>query len=166
MDNLKFLKLVAINDVNCLLEKEKTYKGSWKKSGGKSSWSMIQRKIDRLTVLMAHPVEPNNLDLDGLMDRLNYDGLLPEDIDAVEFLVKSHSAGDVFYKITEEETLSGGVGEDGSVLAEIRDLRRYTMLLESELVARGVVVLPDYDEPDDEALHALIDDEDGREHIL
>lgn len=33
----------------------------------------------------------------------------------------------------------GQVGEDGTVLAEIRDLRRYLMLVEAEMVKRGAV---------------------------
>lgn len=33
-------------------------------------------------------------------------------------------------------------GEDGSVLAEVRDLRRYLLLIEAEMVARGVVTCP------------------------
>ena len=33
-------------------------------------------------------------------------------------------------------------GEDGSVLAEVRDLRRYLLLVEAEMVERGVVELP------------------------
>lgn len=33
-------------------------------------------------------------------------------------------------------------GEDGTVLAEVRDLRRYLLLIESEMVARGEVVYP------------------------
>lgn len=34
-------------------------------------------------------------------------------------------------------------GEDGTVLAEVRDLRRYLLLVEAEMIARGVVADPD-----------------------
>ena len=37
---------------------------------------------------------------------------------------------------------SGGSIEDGMPLAEIRDLRRYLLLVEAEMVARGTVKLP------------------------
>ena len=45
---------------------------------------------------------------------------------------------DVFEKIMYE----GGGGEDGSVLAEIRDLRRYLILIEAEMMARDIIDVP------------------------
>jgi hypothetical protein len=37
---------------------------------------------------------------------------------------------------------TGGGGEDGTVLAEVRDLRRYLLLVEAEMMQRGVVPAP------------------------
>ena len=47
-------------------------------------------------------------------------------------------------------------GEDGTVLTEVRDLRRYLLLVEADMVAAGVVEVdrPPGDGPDDENLHA------------
>jgi hypothetical protein len=47
---------------------------------------------------------------------------------------------DIFKCIELEERVQG---EDGTALAEIRDLRRYCMLVEAEMMARGVVKIPD-----------------------
>lgn len=43
---------------------------------------------------------------------------------------------DIFSCIEMEEQIQG---EDGTALAEVRDLRRYLMLVEAEMMARGVV---------------------------
>lgn len=54
---------------------------------------------------------------------------------------------DIFYHIERNSS-----GLDGSVLAEIRDLRRYLILIEAEMMARGVVV---QNETEDTSLHGL-----------
>jgi hypothetical protein len=53
--------------------------------------------------------------------------------------VRSHPPQfNVFDYITSQTTS----GEDGTVLAEVRDLRRYLLLVEAEMMARGVVPVP------------------------
>lgn len=142
MDNkhLSFLNRVVNQDVAGLIEKEKTYKSSWKKSGGRSAWFMIKRKLDRLINILDRPEEPTKA-FQTSTDELNY-------------YKECSVAEDIFGKITAEEKQTGGRGLDGSVLAEIRDLRRYLVLVEAEMYARGVV---DYDSKDDENLHGLDD---------
>jgi hypothetical protein len=148
-DNLIYLDLVAKQDIEGLMEKEKTYQGSWKKSGGRSAWMMVKRKIDRLTNLMSREPEPKDFVLD--VEKVRYRTEL------INFLLRAYIAEDVFERIKYEERLSGGKGLDGGVLAEIRDLRRYLMLIESEMYAQGVIPTETVWEKDDEALHAKME---------
>ena len=48
MDHMRFLKEISEKDIRQLEEKEKTYKGSWKKRGGVGAFMMLARKWDRL----------------------------------------------------------------------------------------------------------------------
>ncbi len=95
--HMKYLSDIANADVAHLIEKEKTYKGSWKKRGGIGAYMMLARKIDRLE----HMASERNWDI---------------------------------FK-------DSGDGRDGTPIAEIRDLRRYLLLVESELVAQGQLPL-------------------------
>lgn len=105
MNHLLFLEIVASEDIGHLRMKEKTYKGSWKKSGGRSAWFMIKRKMDRLENMMqADPFESD--------------------------LTMLKSEHDIFEKIKHDTS-----GIDGTVLAEVRDLRRYLLLVESEILS-------------------------------
>jgi hypothetical protein len=88
--------------VTLLLEKEKTYKGSWKKRGGVGAFMMLARKWDRLENM-----------LEG-----------------------SKPAYDLFAEIEANPS-----GCDGTILAEVRDLRRYLLLVEAEMTARGTLEL-------------------------
>jgi len=98
LHHLQYLSDIANNDVEHLLEKERTYKGSWKKRGGVGAFMMLARKWDRLENILGD------------------DGVLKYDIFAAI-----------------ENDLSG---EDGTVLAEVRDLRRYLLLVEAEMTSR------------------------------
>jgi hypothetical protein len=120
------MNAVAQEDVRFLKEKDKTYGGSWKKSGGRSAWFMLKRKIDRLIVLMTPPDPPPGWPTSVHVNAATTDRLL-----------RMTQAEDIFAQIT---TRPGG--EDGTVLAEVRDLRRYLLLVEAEMLARGVVEMP------------------------
>lgn len=145
MRYLQFLKTVVIQDINSLLEKEKTYQGSWKKSGGISAWMMIVRKLDRLSVLMKATPIPTD-------EQIKNAGILQ----CKQWLYDIAENGDVFKKITREETASGGVGRDGSIIAELRDLRRYTILVEAFLIEQGILKVNVFDI--DESNHAKHDE--------
>jgi hypothetical protein len=95
MKHMRFLTKVTEADIACIIEKEKTYKGSWKRRGGIGAAMMTLRKIDRL---------------EELLNEYDYD---------------------IFRAI---EALPAG--PDGSTLAEVRDLRRYLILIEAEMLAR------------------------------
>lgn len=136
MDHMQFLEAVTKADVEHLREKEKTYKGSWKAAGGRSAWFMLRRKIDRLLVMMEEPVWPESFGLQDLIEASRTDwakGGIPCELS--DWFREMVLAGDVFYKIEAEPD-----GSDGTVLAEIRDLRRYLILVEAEMEARGVIL--------------------------
>ena len=92
MDHMKYLQIIANDDVRILEHKEATYKASWKKRGGVGAAMMVLRKIDRL---------------ENMLEERSWD---------------------IFKNI--------GDGSDGTMIAEIRDLRRYLLLIEAEMVAR------------------------------
>jgi hypothetical protein len=48
MDYLRHLVAIADKDVEVLRQKERTYRGSWKKRGGAGAFHMLARKWDRL----------------------------------------------------------------------------------------------------------------------
>lgn len=85
---------IASNDVTVLLEKEKSYGGSWKKRGGVGAYMMLARKWDRLE----------------------------------NFLEKFSNRYDIFAAIAADS-------RDEGLLDDIRDLRRYLMLVEMECVS-------------------------------
>jgi hypothetical protein len=130
MDHMDFIDRVAASDCDVLREKEATYKGSWKMSGGRSAWFMARRNMDRLLNMMASPERPEHFqprlsDIPAFTD------------EQFKFLLKAYIAEDIFAKIEEQPG-----GEDGTVLAVLRDLRRYCTLVEAEMMARGVVPAP------------------------
>lgn len=132
--HLDYLARVADMDVEHILEKERTYQGSWKKSGGRSAWFMVKRKIDRLLVMLAPVPWPESFkpeDLDEIADNPKDCVLSPELAGWVRDVVSSE---DIFEAIHRKPS-----GADGTVLAEVRDLRRYLLLIEAEMMARGVV---------------------------
>lgn len=102
-----FLKTVADNDVVYVLIKDKSYGASWKKRGGVGVFMMLARKWDRLEEMMTSSIS------------MNSGKFVPDKYDLMA---------------RAENDLSG---VDGTVLAEVRDLRRYLLLVESEILARS-----------------------------
>lgn len=138
MNNLPYLVPIAQADIAFIEEREKTYQGSWKKSGGRSAYFQIKRKMDRLTNLMQRPPDCISVsDLDDAIDGLKDEADVTLAVAVVRGLRNAYTAEDVFAKIEDDAS-----GDDGTVLAEIRDLRRYLLLIESEMVARGIVAHP------------------------
>lgn len=124
-DHMNWIDEVRRRDLATLREKERTYKGSWKASGGRSAWFMLRRKIDRLLNMLAPPPCLENFELGAGVQ------MTPEQVDWLERKLR---AEDVFAMIDADPS-----GADGTVLAEIRDLRCYLTLVEAEMIARGVV---------------------------
>lgn len=149
MRHLDFISTVAQEDVAYVDAKDRSYGGSWKRSGGRSAWFMIRRKIDRLMEFLDKPQPPQGFSLDNIDDTiaaLASKSPIPGTPDAtatiLRYLRESYVAEDIFKKIEEEPH-----GFDGSVLAEVRDLRRYLMLVEAEMMARGVIQPKEPDQP-------------------
>jgi hypothetical protein len=138
----KFLQHVADNDVKFLIPRDISYGASWKMSGGRSAWFMLRRKMDRLGEIMKGPT------IKALINT--------PDQSLIEKLEALASAEDIFYKIAEDPS-----GKDGTALAEIRDLRRYLLLVEAEMIASNAITL----EPDEfEELMSPGTPEDGGHH--
>lgn len=119
---------VATQDVEFLLERDRAYGASWKEAGGRSAWFMLRRKMDRLVQIMRRPESPIGFDPEKIRDSVVFEH------DDVAHLVDSYYAENIFAMVRRRPG-----GEDGSALAEIRDLRRYLLLVEAEMVARGVL---------------------------
>lgn len=135
MNHLSYLRTVADVDVESVLEKERTYVGSWKRQGGKNAWAMIRRKIDRLMIMLGDPKPPTMFNISDLDKFLNRECVISESaIQTIKHLRDAYHAGDVFAHIA-----AAPGGEDGTVLAEVRDLRRYLLLVEAEMMARASV---------------------------
>jgi hypothetical protein len=150
----QFLQTVANEDVQFLIPRDIQYGASWKASGGRSAWFNLARKIDRLKELMRTPTPPpyfNFKNVQDTIDAITKGEMLPGSLEATAaiftHLMNCYASEDVFQKI--EADMSG---RDGSVLAEIRDLRRYLLLVEAEIVSR----IPR--EIEDTSLHALQND--------
>jgi hypothetical protein len=137
----KYLGVVAEEDVRYVLKKDKSYGASWKKSGGRSAWFMLKRKIDRMVEMMRDPAWPESFSMENLVEVSMHPALGNDDTaltpELAGWLVEKLSAEDIFTKIEAAPS-----GDDGTVLAEVRDLRRYLMLVEAEMMARGVVANP------------------------
>lgn len=137
-EHMDYIEAVAASDVALLREKEKTYQGSWKRGGGRSAYFMMRRNMDRILNMMARPsndVQFSLADFDDALERAESEnGDFVCDPSIARFLRDSHLSEDIFEKIEEHP-----LGEDGTVLACIRDLRCYLILIEAEMMARGVV---------------------------
>tara|TARA_R110000803_G_scaffold3285_2_gene11177 strand:- start:5028 stop:5486 length:459 start_codon:yes stop_codon:yes gene_type:complete len=107
--HVHFLNHIAIADVKYIKEQEKTYQGSWKKRGGAGAFMNLGRKWDRLEQFMAQ----------------GYDG-----VDKYDVFAAIQSDSDDF-PLDLVDTPSS---HDGTVLDQVRDLRQYLMLVESEVM--------------------------------
>jgi hypothetical protein len=106
---------------------------------------MLVRKIDRLLQMMRKPETPPGFNIDVTLSRVQSDENLgvPGKADIL-YLARCYVAENIFAAIRQ-----GPGGEDGTVLAEVRDLRRYLLLVEAEMMARGVVQVPEPKPPAD-----------------
>lgn len=106
---LKELDIIGIEDAEGLKRAQKSYGNSWKSRGGVGAFMMLARKWDRLeNRLKKHPVFPR-----GAKDE-----------------IQNSAQYDIFGHVIADQRAEG-------VIDDIRDLRRYLMLVEAELRARG-----------------------------
>lgn len=137
-----YLPIVAQEDVRYLLEKDRSYGASWKLAGGRSAYFMLRRKMDRMIEMLKRPEPPHGWSLENYSAAIPLNGNPNQDVtvDAsiARHLLAAYRAEDVFSMIEADPS-----GRDGCVLAEVRDLRRYLLLVEAEMIARGVVTSPE-----------------------
>lgn len=141
MKHLDRLEQIALSDVNVIKMKESTYRGSWKRAGGRSAWFMMRRNMDRLLTMMAAPDAADILQdyTDHLHGACESGGEIHIDEKTLLKFRSAYVAEDIFLKIVEKPD-----GSDGTVLAALRDLRRYAMLVEAEMSAEGVTMEETY----------------------
>ncbi|UQS95125.1 nucleotide modification [Pseudanabaena phage Pam3] len=114
-DHITFLDEVARDDVRAVEIAEQAYGSSWKKRGGVGAFMMLSRKWDRIeNALRPHADDDALANLSGsLRDR-------------------KVAPWDIFGAIVADPRPEG-------IIDDIRDLRRYLLLVESEMRARGAI---------------------------
>lgn len=116
-DNMRHLEAVAAQDVEWLRRKDAEYGSSWKRRGGVGAFMMLARKWDRIeSGLRPAPDDPSRADGARAGERL--------------------APWDILEAIRVD-------GRSEGIIDDIRDLRRYLMLVETEAVERGYATLPE-----------------------
>lgn len=116
-DFLMYLGVVTKHDVEELESAQKSYGDSWKKRGGTGAFMMLARKWDRIENFLgnlAKRAQANN--------QVNADGSP----------ISNH---DIFAAILMDTRREG-------IIDDIRDLRRYLILVEAHMLATGGVEMP------------------------
>src|SRR5690348_5469595 len=133
-----YLRAVVEEDLRYVMEKDTSYGASWKMSGGRSAWFMLKRKIDRLCEMLKRPTDPGLEQAVMNLPPTPSGGTYMVRQETMSWVRKALASEDIFTIIQSQPA----DGSDGTVLAEVRDLRRYLMLVEAEMIARGVVADP------------------------
>lgn len=115
---LDYLDAIGKDDAAVLKEKTKSYGDSWKKRGGVGAFMMLARKWDRIEMALDPTKVPGDLREAPITLRV---GMVP--------------AYDIFTAMEKDP-------RDEGILDDIRDLRRYLMLVEAEMRARKKAQLP------------------------
>lgn len=110
-DHMTHLREVALEDVEGLEQAERQYGSSWKRRGGVGAFMMLARKWDRLETALTPNKSLPNLANGATADR-------------------PVAPWDIFAAIATDQRAEG-------IIDDIRDLRRYLLLVESEMRARG-----------------------------
>jgi hypothetical protein len=114
---LDYLEAVAADDVTGLRKAEESYGDSWKKRGGVGAFMMLARKWDRIEQQVARTLRA------PVAQRTEYIGVEPK-----EYIVCA-TPYDIFAHVLADPRPEG-------LLDDIRDLRRYLLLVEAELRAQ------------------------------
>lgn len=105
---------ICAEDADGLIEAAKSYGDSWKKRGGVGAFMMLCRKWDRLEVALNPASVPGDTREAPIAARLN----------------KPIPAFDIFAALEADDRAEG-------LIDDIRDLRRYLILVEAEMRRRG-----------------------------
>lgn len=112
--HLAHLHDIAQEDADGLFSGDPKYGYSWKKRGGVGAFMMLARKWDRLE----HALAPQE-------DNVTWSNMS-------KWIPGSIPAHDIFAGLEQDERSEG-------LIDDIRDLRRYLLLIEAEARARGIV---------------------------
>lgn len=158
MNHMPFLQRVADEDVACIRLKEQTYKGSWRRGGGVNAWHMARRKIDRLQTMLAPTTVADAQRLREIADHLRSQGCYAPTPNVGG--VRAKEDADLLMRFVEGEDIFAAMdadttGADGTVLAEVRDLRRYLTLFEARLLANAQVNDSAYDDRLDATVYGI-----------
>lgn len=139
---LEHLEVIASEDAAGLRTAYASYGDSWKRRGGVGAFMMMARKWDRLENRVrkgAKPIGELFARLLGDLREMHLDAEL-EPRDVCEAMLervrqeldepRAADAYDIFAHVMADQRAEG-------VIDDIRDLRRYLMLVEAELRARG-----------------------------
>lgn len=102
---------ISSDDAKGLVMAQKSYGNSWKSRGGTGAFMMLARKWDRLENRVSRKLTV-----------LGIENGSAEEIKATPY--------DIFEHIAADERAEG-------IIDDVRDLRRYLLLVEAEMVARG-----------------------------
>lgn len=126
--NLDYVDAITASDASALKRAFQSYGDSWKKRGGVGAFMMLARKWDRLENRLTNP--PQVVD--------DYD----DPADHANGMRQSHPAFityDIFNAIASDDRPEG-------IINDIRDLRRYLVLVEAEMMVEEMV--PEEEEKD------------------
>ncbi len=120
---LEHLDTIAGEDVAGLNKAQQSYGDSWKKRGGVGAFMMLARKWDRLENRVKEEIKSGFLKEGVEGGKSSYGSGDFED------RIEAHS-WDIFEHIAADDRAEG-------LIDDIRDLRRYLMLVEAEMRCRG-----------------------------
>lgn len=136
----KYLQQIADEDVAFVLKKDVSYGASWRWSGGANAWAMVRRKIDRLMEMLKPPSESDKQNIRDLAENIEQAASVSGvNMHGVRFHTKGEIYAEILRRVVDGEDIfvalrNAPSGDDGTVLAEIRDLRRYLLLLEAGMM--------------------------------
>lgn len=133
---LELLETIGAEDAAGLKKAAESYGNSWKQRGGVGAFMMLARKWDRLQNRLAMGLSTSErLDLRDVLSAFENDcpEAIPGTWPAVAALIRKAvdlKPYDIFHHLATDTRAEG-------VIDDVRDLRRYLMLVEAEMRARG-----------------------------
>ena len=136
---LEYLQVIADEDAEGLKKAQKSYGNSWKSRGGVGAFMMLARKWDRLENRVKRGATAGIISIverirDAALAEGDTNTLLVQIAEMTEELTRELETEtppyDIFAHVFADQRSEG-------VIDDIRDLRRYLMLVEAELRARG-----------------------------
>lgn len=144
---LDWLSKISQSDIESLEKSEKSYGNSWMKRGGVGAFMMLARKWDRLEKFLQPKEDDASRGLEYLRKKFK---------SGLEQISPIGNTGEILYGVQDLEQairilneagmppydIFAAIGTDTrgeGILDDIRDLRRYLLLVEAEMCDRGAV---------------------------